>query len=70
MVIALCLVYRRWYIIVPSYLWACAVGYSRMDLGVHYPSDIIGAILVALLTAVLLNMFYKKIISRKSAQQL
>jgi undecaprenyl-diphosphatase len=70
LVIALCLVYRRWYIIVPAYLWACAVGYSRMDLGVHYPSDIIGSILVSLFTAVVLYMFYQQIISRKSAQQL
>jgi membrane-associated phospholipid phosphatase len=38
--------YSKWYIIAPSFLWAGAVGYSRMDLGVHYPSDVLaGAIL-------------------------
>jgi membrane-associated phospholipid phosphatase len=38
--------YSKWYIIAPSFLWAGAVGYSRMDLGVHFPSDILaGAIL-------------------------
>jgi membrane-associated phospholipid phosphatase len=31
----------KWYIIVPSYAWAGAVAYSRMDLGVHYPSDVL-----------------------------
>jgi membrane-associated phospholipid phosphatase len=42
------LTYPRWYIIGPSFLWASAVGYSRMDLGVHYPSDVLaGAILGA-----------------------
>ena len=40
--------YPKWYIIVPSYVWAGAVGYSRMDLGVHYPSDVLmGAIIGA-----------------------
>jgi membrane-associated phospholipid phosphatase len=38
----------KWYIIVPSYLWAGTVAYSRMDLGVHYPSDVLaGAIIGA-----------------------
>jgi undecaprenyl-diphosphatase len=42
------LTYPKWYIIAPSFLWAGAVGYSRMDLGVHYPSDVLaGAILGA-----------------------
>ena len=33
--------YPKWYIIVPSYAWAGTVAYSRMSLGVHYPSDIV-----------------------------
>lgn len=35
------LAYPKWYIIVPAFAWASAVGYSRMDLGVHYPSDVL-----------------------------
>jgi membrane-associated phospholipid phosphatase len=45
---AVSLAYPKWYVIAPSYLWACSVGYSRMDLGVHYPSDVLaGAIIGA-----------------------
>jgi membrane-associated phospholipid phosphatase len=38
--------YPKWYIIVPSYLYAGAVAYSRMDLGVHYPSDVLAGAVI------------------------
>ena len=45
---SLSLNFRKWYIIAPSYLWACSVAYSRMHIGVHYPSDVFaGAVLGA-----------------------
>ncbi len=33
--------YPKWYIIAPSALWACSVGISRINEGVHYPTDVI-----------------------------
>lgn len=43
---SLSLMYPKWYVIVPAYTWAASVGYSRMHLGMHYPSDVIvGAII-------------------------
>lgn len=43
---ALSIAYPKWYIIAPSFAWASAVGYSRMHLGVHYPTDVfVGAII-------------------------
>jgi membrane-associated phospholipid phosphatase len=45
---ALSMKYPKWYVIVPSFAWAGAVGYSRMHLGAHYPSDVLaGAVLGA-----------------------
>lgn len=33
--------FPKWYVIAPSFLWASTVAYSRMHLGVHYPTDVL-----------------------------
>lgn len=33
--------YKKWYVAAPAMLWAGTVSYSRMYLGVHYPSDVL-----------------------------
>lgn len=40
------LAYPKWYVIAPSFTWAGVVGYSRMHLGVHYPSDVLAGALI------------------------
>lgn len=42
----LSLQYPKWYVIAPSFLWAGTVAYSRIYLGVHYPSDVLGGMIV------------------------
>lgn len=45
--------FPKWYVITPSFVWAGIVGYSRMDLGVHYPTDVITGAIVGSGTAYL-----------------
>ncbi|MFN8306634.1 MAG: phosphatase PAP2 family protein [Ferruginibacter sp.] len=43
---SLSLRYPKWYVIAPSCLFACSVGWARMYQGVHYPSDVLAGALV------------------------
>lgn len=43
---SLSLAFPKWYVIAPSLIWASAAGYSRMHLGVHYPSDVLVGALI------------------------
>jgi membrane-associated phospholipid phosphatase len=43
---SLSMAYPKWYIIAPSFAWASAVSYSRMVLGVHYPSDVLAGAII------------------------
>lgn len=45
---ALSMSYKKWYVTLPSFLYAGFVGYSRMRLGAHYPSDVLGGIIVGI----------------------
>jgi membrane-associated phospholipid phosphatase len=45
--------FPKWYVAAPAFLWAGTVAYSRMHLGVHYPSDVIMGALVGSGAAIL-----------------
>ena len=47
---AFSMVFRKKQISIPLFAWAALVAYSRISLGVHYPSDVLAGILTGILT--------------------
>lgn len=55
--------YPKWYVIAPSALWACSVGVSRMNEGVHYPSDVLAGAVIGAGCAVV-NVYINRWLNR------
>lgn len=54
--------FQKKYFLIPIFVWAFVVAYSRIVLGVHYPSDIIGSIVIAYVLNIL---FFKYIFQQE-----
>jgi undecaprenyl-diphosphatase len=59
------LMYPKWYVALPAFAWATSVGYSRLYLGLHYPSDVLLGAVVGSSSAIITNWARKHFIDQK-----
>jgi undecaprenyl-diphosphatase len=59
---------KKWYIAVPALAWSAGVGYSRIYLGQHYPSDVIMGAIVGSSSALICHWASKQLAKRKKSK--
>ena len=60
---SLSITYPKWYVIAPSALWACGVGFARINQGVHYPTDVLSGAAIGVGCA-FLNIYVNRWLNR------
>jgi membrane-associated phospholipid phosphatase len=66
---SLTIAYPKWYIAAPAFVWAASVGYSRMYMGVHYPSDVLAGAVVGAGSAWLMHKANKWLFRKTEARR-
>jgi len=62
---SLTLEFKKWYVAVPAYAWATAVGYARLYQGEHYPTDVFAGAAIGAGSAWLSHWLGNKIFTPK-----
>jgi membrane-associated phospholipid phosphatase len=55
---ALTLLFPSWKVAVPAFTWALLIAYTRVHLGVHFPFDILGGVIIGISSAYLLHTVF------------
>lgn len=63
----LSLLFRAWIFRGTIFIWSILTCYSRIYLGVHYPGDILGGIIVGVGCALLVHFCYRRFIKKSEA---
>jgi membrane-associated phospholipid phosphatase len=53
--------FPKWYVVAPAFTYASLVGYSRMHLGVHYPTDVLAGAALGVGSFYLTNWAWNKL---------
>ena len=61
---------KKWYVAVPAFAWSAGVGYSRIYLGQHYPSDVIMGAIVGSSSALICHWATKQLAKRNKIKTL
>ena len=56
------LIFKKWSYGIFIFIWAAFNSYTRIYMGLHYPGDILGGIILGILISFLVYLLYKKLI--------
>lgn len=59
---------KKWFLCFIVWIWALLVAYSRMALGVHYPSDLLGSMILGTVNALIVHRIFFKIKSKTNVK--
>jgi membrane-associated phospholipid phosphatase len=61
---------KEWYWVIPAYLYASSIAYTRLALGVHYPTDVLGGVVCGVTSGLVSHWFVNKIAKSKNEPSL
>jgi undecaprenyl-diphosphatase len=64
------LIYRNKFLTIGMFVWAGLVSYSRIYLGVHYPADIVGGVILGFFVGVLFYFLLVKFLNSKMCDRM
>ncbi len=47
-----------------AFIWAVAISYSRVYLGVHFPGDVLGGAVLGILLGIIFGLLFRKLLKR------